>query len=103
MTRRIGRPAPKGAAASPFSSRFIATPFKVVDGCVKITRARLPNPAGVKVNKGSQLRTNEQGPQEGRVFAPPSSEDPPLVYLSCQVKGSLGEGETLFFFSSSFK
>lgn len=49
-----------------FSSLFIATPFKVVDGCVKNTlpntHTHLPNPPSVKVNKGSQLRTNEQGP-----------------------------------------
>lgn len=57
----------------------------------------LPPPLSIKVNKGFQQRANEHGPLSGDAYLcclPPRTL---LVYLGCQVKGRLREGETFFF------
>lgn len=55
-------------------------------------------PLSIKVNKGFQQRANEHGPLSRDACLcclPPRTL---LVYLGCQVKGRLREGETFFFF-----
>ena len=57
-----------------------------------------PPPPSIKVNKGFQQRANEHGPLSRDACLcclPPRTL---LVYLGCQVKGRLREGETFFFF-----
>lgn len=97
---------------------FIAAWFKVVDGrycewfnsppspiaCSQThTPSRYsswslsPSPS-IKVNRGFQQWANEHGPLSRDACLcclPPRT---PLVYLGCQVKGRLREGETFFFF-----
>lgn len=54
-------------------------------------------PPSIKVNKGFQQRANEHGPLSRDACLcclPPRTL---LVYLGCQVKGRLREGETFFF------
>lgn len=58
----------------------------------------LSPPPSIKVNKGFQQRANEHGPLSRDACLcclPPRTL---LVYLGCQVKGRLREGETFFFF-----
>lgn len=55
-------------------------------------------PPHIKVNKGFQQRANEHGPLSRDACLcclPPRTR---LVYLGCQVKGRLREGETFFSF-----
>lgn len=57
-----------------------------------------PPPPSIKVNKGFQQRANEHGPLSRDACLcclPPRTL---LVYLGCQVKGRLREGETFSFF-----
>lgn len=58
----------------------------------------LSPPPSIKVNKGFQQRANEHGPLSRDACLcclPPRTL---LVYLGCQVKGRLREGETFFSF-----
>lgn len=76
--------------------RVINTPSTCTSTPSGCSSSSLPPPPSIKVNKGLQQRANEHGPLSRDACLcclPPRT---PLVYLGCQVKGRLGEGETFF-------